>query len=243
MKKIILFDLGNTLLRYYSKAEFPEILAQAIANVQSYLRAKGLLNVSPESVWQRVEQERHGAKDHSVRPLEGRLTRIFQLDSPTDETITAACRHFMKPIFAIAHRYEDVLPVLQKLGCMGMRRGIVSNTPWGCPGSLWREELERFGLDKQVDAAFFCTDAGWRKPARQIFDHLLEKLQVEPQDCLFVGDDPRWDIVGPRAVGIEAILIDRQGIIEDSVEEPIKSLYELIALIETEGRYAENAMR
>ena len=226
MKSVILFDLGNTLLRYYSRAEFPEILKQAIANVQNYLRAEGLLNVSPESAWQRVEEENYEAEDYSVRPLEGRLTRIFQLENPADEIIITACRHFMKPIFAVAHRYEDVLPVLQKLGDMGIRRVIV-NTPWGCPGSLWREELERFGLNEHVDAAFFCTDAGWRKPARQIFDYILEKLQVEPQDCLFVGDDPRWDIVGPRAVGIEAVLIDRQGLIKDSAEEPIKSLYEL----------------
>jgi len=242
MRSVILFDLGNTLLRYYSRAEFPEILTQAITNVQNYLRAEGLLNVSLESIWPRVEEENHEAEDHSVRPLEGRLTRIFQLDSPTDETIITACRHFMEPIFAVAHRYEDVLPALQKLGKMGIRRVIVSNAPWGCPGSLWRGEIKRFGLDEHIDAAFFCTDIGWRKPARQIFDYVLEKLQVEPQDCLFVGDDPRWDIVGPRAVGIEAVLIDRQGIMKDSAEEPIKSLYELLTLFGTEGKYGKNAM-
>ncbi len=230
MKNVILFDLGNTLLRYYTRAEFPGILRQAIIGVQGYLRQRGLLNVSPESILRRVEAENHETEDYSVRSLEGRLTRIFQLENPTNEVIMTACRHFMKPIFAVAHRYEDVLPALQELGVMGIRKAIISNTPWGCPGILWREEIARFGLDKQVDAAFFCTDVGWRKPARQIFDYVLEKLQVEPQDCLFIGDNPRWDLVGPRAVGIEAVLIDRRGVIKDGEEKPIKSLYELLTL-------------
>ncbi|MFC1715712.1 HAD family hydrolase [Candidatus Poribacteria bacterium] len=230
MKNAILFDLGNTLLRYYSRSEFPGILRQAIIGVQGYLRQEGLLGVSAESVWQRVEAENYEAEDYSVRPMEGRLTRIFQLENPTNEVIMTACRHFMKPIFAIAHRYEDVLPALQKLGAMGTRKAIISNVPWGCPGTLWREEIARFGLNSQIDAAFFCTDVGWRKPARQIFDYVLGKLQVEPQDCLFVGDDPRWDLVGPRAVGIEAVLIDRRGMTRNSEERSIKSLAELLTL-------------
>ena len=230
MKSVFLFDLGGTLLQYYTRDEFPGILRQAIAEVQDYLRGEGLLNVSTESIWRRVEEENCESKDYSVRPLEGRLTRIFQLNNPTDEVIMTACGHYMKPIFAIARRYEDVLPVLQKLSEMGVRRAILSNTPWGCPASLWREEIVRFGLDKRVDAAFFCRDVGWRKPARQIFHYALEKLQAEPQDCIFVGDNPTWDVAGPRAVGIEAVLIDRRGAIGDSAEKSIKSLYELLTL-------------
>ena len=228
MKNVILFDLGDTLLQYYTRAEFPEILRQAITEVQDYLRQEDLLNVSSKSVWRRVEEENHEAEDHSVRPLEDRLSRIFQLDSPTDKIIMTACRHFMRPISAIAYLYEDVLPVLQELGAMGIRRVIVSNTPWGCPANLWREEIARLDLDKYVDAAFFCRDVGWRKPARQIFDYVLEKLSVGPQDCIFVGDNPRWDVMGPRAVGIEAILIDRRGALQDIEKKPIKSLYDVL---------------
>jgi len=228
MKKVVLFDLGNTLIQYYGRAEFPDILKQAIGGVQEYLRDEGIPNPSTESIWQRVEEDNHEVEDHRVRPLEGRLIRIFQLDNPSDEVVMGACRRFMKPIFAIARRYDDALPVLKELGEMGIRRAIVSNTAWGSPAVLWREELARFGLDKHVDAAFFCRDAGWRKPARQIFDFILDKLQEKPEDCIFVGDDPRWDLVGPRAVGIEAVLINRQGTMEDLREKPIKNLHELI---------------
>ena len=104
---------------------------------------------------------------------------------------------------------------------------IVSNTTWGSPAILWREEIERLGLSKYVDTIVFCRDVGWRKPARQIFEFTLEKLQALPQYCIFVGDDPRWNLVGPRAIGIEAVLIDRRGATQDAGEKPIKSLHEL----------------
>jgi putative hydrolase of the HAD superfamily len=230
MKSVILFDLGDTLVQYYVRSEFPGILDQAITGVQQYLRQEGLLSVSTKAIWQRVEEENHEARDHAVRPLEERLIRIFQLDGSaiSSKVVMDMCRCFMKSIFAVARRYDDVLPVLQELGERGYRRAIISNTPWGSPANLWREELERLSLDDKVDLAVFCRDVGWRKPARQIFDYTLEKLQAEPHDCVFVGDNPRWDLVGPRAVGVDAILIDRRGVLQDSEEEPIKNLCELL---------------
>lgn len=134
----------------------------------------------------------------------------------------------MKPIFARGYCYEDTLPTLQKLRAEGFKTAIVSNTPWGSPANLWQEEIERLGLSEYMDVVVFCRDVGWRKPARQIFEFTLEKLQALPQDCVFVGDDPRWDLVGPRAVGIEAILIDRQRAMQDAGEEPINDLHELV---------------
>jgi putative hydrolase of the HAD superfamily len=49
-------------------------------------------------------------------------------------------------------------------------------------------------------------------------------LQVQPRQCIFVGDDPRWDLVGPRAVGMEAILIDRYGTVREPQEKPVQNL-------------------
>jgi putative hydrolase of the HAD superfamily len=228
MKKIILFDLGNTLVRYYERAEFPGILEQAIDGVQGYLREAGLLDVSTDSLWKRVEEENHESPDYAVRPMVKRLARIFQLDPEDDNLMMAVCRRFMEPVFALAYRYDDTLPVLEELGKMGVRKAIISNTPWGSPGSLWQEEIRRLGLDDQVEAVVFCGDVGWRKPDRRIFEFTFEKLQASPQDCVFVGDDPRWDRAGPEAVGMKAIIIDRRGTLQDNVEKPIKSLYELL---------------
>jgi len=229
MKNTVLFDLGGTLVEYFERSEFPNILKQAINEVQSYLSQRRLLQISPEVMWRRVSEEDYEAKDYRVRPLEERLARIFQLDdlAQSSDLVKAMCQCFMKPIFARGRCYEDTLPTLQELRSRGFKTAIVSNTTWGSPANLWREEIKRLGLSAYVDVVVFCRDVGWRKPAKQIFEFTLKKLQVLPQHCIFVGDDPRWDLVGPRAVGIEALLIDRQGTSQDFREESIKNLYEL----------------
>lgn len=202
MKKFVLFDLGNTLVSYYAIPDFPPILRAAIEEVERFL--------GTTAEWERVAAENFEAKDCQVRPLEGRLRRIFP-DAPWSKELSAeACRRFMRPIFAIARVYDDVLPTLAALKAGGVRTAIVSNTPWGSPAALWREELARLGMADVVDVFVFCPDCGWRKPARQIFDHALGRLGAAPGQCAFVGDDPRWDIAGPQAVGMEAVLIDRR---------------------------------
>ena len=199
----VLFDLGNTLVGYYEMRDFPGILRASIRQAAQYIGREEIT----ASLWQRVQEENFEAVDYSVRPLEDRLRRILQLSETED--MMGACRAFMGPIFACTHLYDDVILALTKLRERGVQTAIVSNTPWGSPPALWLEEITRLGLADRVDLTIFCGDCGWRKPARQIFDYTLDKLGATPEQCLFIGDDPRWDIVGPQAVGIEALLIDR----------------------------------
>ncbi len=202
MKEFVLFDLGNTLVSYYELRDFPPILQAAIGEVERFLGTK--------AEGERVAAEDFEAKDFCVRPLEGRLRCIFPNAAWSEDIAVEACRRFLGPIFALARVYDDVLPTLDALRAQGVKMGIVSNTPWGSPAGLWREEMARLGLTDAVDVLVFCPDCGWRKPARPIFDHALARLGASPEQCVFVGDDPRWDIAGPQALGMEAVLIDRR---------------------------------
>jgi putative hydrolase of the HAD superfamily len=222
----VLFDLGNTLIEYFQHHEFPAILRRAISTVQSFLRDEGLLTVDDDATWRRVAAEDHESPDYAVRTLEARLTRIFQHADPTPTILNVMCQSFLHPIFAKGRVFDDATPVLEVLRCRGVQTGIVSNTPWGSPASLWREEIHRLSIDGHVDAAVFCRDVGWRKPARRIFEYALAKLHVNPPDCVFVGDDPRWDLVGPRSIGMSALLLDRHATTRDP--NVIRDLSELL---------------
>jgi putative hydrolase of the HAD superfamily len=229
MKSTVLFDLGGTLARYYERAQFPQVLRKSILEVQLCLRRAGLPNAAARGIWARVEQENHEAEDHRVRPLEERLARIFQLNGRAvpDALMERMCRSFMKSIFALGQCYEDSLPALRSLRAAGKRTAIISNTSWGSPAALWREETQRLGLAELVDAAVFCRDVGWRKPDRRIFEFALDRLAVGPDRCIFVGDDPRWDVAGATVAGIEPVLIDRTGAAEPCGCRVVRSLLEL----------------
>jgi len=228
MKSAVLFDLGGTLVQYYGRSEIPEVLSEAITAVRDCLSQSGLLRVSEEEMWKRAAAEDYEASDYCVRPAAQRLMRIFQLDEHTCSAalLAAMCRSFVGPMFRRARRYDDAIPVLQQLRSDGCKVAIVSNTAWGSPADLWREEVVRHGLDGLVDVTVFCSDVGWRKPAPQIFAYTLEKLGVGSEECIFIGDDPRWDFRGPQAVGLAAVLLDRGGTMLDVTEERVRDLYE-----------------
>jgi FMN phosphatase YigB (HAD superfamily) len=40
---------------------------------------------------------------------------------------------------------------------------------------------------------------------------MLERLDVQPEHAVMIGDDPEDDVAGARAVGMHAWLVDRDG--------------------------------
>ena len=220
MIKAVLFDVGNTLISYYTSKEFPDVLQSSINNCLNYLKTKGEIS---NNIWEKVWKHNHGSPGNKVYPLEERLADIFTVHE-VDE-LNKLCDLFMKPIFNKSKIYDDVVPTIRELKQRGLKVGIISNTPWGCPSRLWECELKRYGLTEYLDSYVFCVDVGWRKPDRRIFIHALSRLGEKAENCLFVGDDPRWDKIGPESIGMKSILIDRHG-------ENVNAIHQLDEILE-----------
>jgi len=198
--RAVLFDLGNTLVAYYDSAEFPAVLRECLqrcANILGWSEAAG----RDESLFARAMALNTESPDCAVHPLDERLTSLFGSTSPE------LCEAFLQPIFARAQLDAEALSVFQSLRERNIKIGIVSNTPWGSSARSWRQELTRHGLLDKVDAVVFCGDVGWRKPHAAPFNRALDLLQVAPQDAMFVGDDPRWDVIGAQNAGLLPVLI------------------------------------
>jgi len=234
MIRAAVFDLGNTLVAYYEKPEFAAILADGIRRARACVARELGVTMPDEVIEQRVADENHEATDFRVRPLAGRLARVFGLSANAlcPRIADALCRAWLEPTFEIGRPYNDSLDTLAELRSRGLTTGLVSNTPWGSPGGMWREELARLGLMPLLDAVVFCTDVGWRKPDPRPFEACVDRLGVRPHEALFVGDHPRWDIEGAAAAGLRPVLIDRAG----SDADAIVDLGALVALIEAESR-------
>ena len=226
----ILFDLGNTLVRYYQGHEFSAVLERSLGAARGSLRDAGYAAEPFDVIRERAAAENHEAADDRTRPLEGRLARIFSIDPLDAALLENTARQFMAPIFEMGVVYEDTFPALAGLRGQGYRIGIVSNSPWGCPASLLHDELRRLGLTGLYEVAIFCVEIGWRKPSSHIFRHALERMGAEAGKTLFVGDDTEWDVSGPKRVGMHAVLIDRAGRPRDAGVRVIGSLGETLDL-------------
>ncbi len=207
----VLFDLGNTLIAYYRSDEFEPVLRRCVAALLDTLRAYGGTEAAVDfaSAFERAKACNRERDDHRVWPLAERLARVVSaagepLAANLEERLTAA---FLAPIFATARIDPNAVTVLREIKGLGYRTAIVSNTPWGSPAGPWQAELARWGLLEEVDAAVFCVDVGWRKPAAPVFAEALRKLDVAAEDAWFVGDDPRWDVDGARRAGLRPLLL------------------------------------
>ncbi|HSC73193.1 MAG TPA: HAD-IA family hydrolase [Gaiellaceae bacterium] len=99
--------------------------------------------------------------------------------------------------------YEDVLPVLEELRRAELRLGLVSNGIRDL-----HEFVVHHSLD--VDAVVGSRAHGYVKPHPTIFQAALQQLGVEPAAAVMVGDSLEEDVEGARALGMRAILMDRQ---------------------------------
>jgi len=206
--RAILFDLGNTLVGYYTSSEFPLVLRRCLRECASAL-GQSEDPARDEDLFERALLLNREQADYAVRPLSARLQELFGAEVSLDEASARALgTAFLKPIFAMARPDPQAVPLLEALRGRGIKTAIVSNTPWGSPADAWRAELSRHGLLDKVDATVFCMDVGWRKPHRAPFDRALSLLDVAPADALFVGDDHRWDIVGAQNAGLRPVLLE-----------------------------------
>jgi putative hydrolase of the HAD superfamily len=205
MMRAVLFDLGNTLVRYYSRNEFPSILRECLRSAADAAQYK---EADFDSLFKKALELNYEADDFAVRLLEDRIIRLFPTCRRADEiAMSRICRAFMGPIFSRARIEADAHKVIDELRSRGFYTAIVSNTPWGSSADLWLEELTRHALRERLDAVTFCVEVGWRKPHSAPFLHTLKKLAIQPSDAVFVGDDPRWDVEGALRAGIRPILI------------------------------------
>ena len=106
----------------------------------------------------------------------------------------------------LAKLYGDSLEGLQRLKDKGLKIGLISNTD----NFSIEKVLDKFELKKLFDAVVLSFDCGFVKNDSEMFDLICEKLNVNKDEVLMVGDSPETDIKGAENAGIKAVLIDRQ---------------------------------
>ena len=69
---------------------------------------------------------------------------------------------------------------------------------------IQHRKIRKLGIDKFIDAIVTSEEAGVEKPSFKIYDKILKKLDVIPQEALFIGDNLKKDVLGPIEYGMKA---------------------------------------
>jgi putative hydrolase of the HAD superfamily len=114
---------------------------------------------------------------------------------------------------------REVPDALFRLRAAGHRLVVVSNSN----GTL-RKTFARLDLARHFDVLIDSSDEGVEKPDPRIFELALERSGARPETTLHAGDFYHVDVVGARAAGLQAWLIDAAGLYADHDVTRVPSL-------------------
>ena len=124
--------------------------------------------------------------------------------------------------------YDDVAPSLTGLKRLGLKLGVISNFDSRLYGVL-----SACKLDHYFDSVHISTRVGAAKPDPAIFQAALNYHGVEARLAWHVGDSLREDVEGAIAIGVNAILLDRNDrFAENSPATRITNLEQIFSLLE-----------
>ncbi|WP_232510184.1 HAD family hydrolase [Paenibacillus crassostreae] len=94
-------------------------------------------------------------------------------------------------------------------------------------------KMDNLQLRDSFHTVIVSEDAGMKKPDPRIYQMALDQLEVEAEQCVFVGDHPVNDIWGANQLGIRGVWLRRNHKWDDSLGmKPWKSIDQLNELLE-----------
>ena len=115
---------------------------------------------------------------------------------------------------------------LERIRSLGYRMAVVSNSD----GTM-RRTVSEIGFAHLFDGLIDSTVVGFEKPDPRIFESALETIGARPERTVHVGDLYAADIVGARAAGVHAVLLDPWDDWSDVDCPKVADLAELAALL------------
>ena len=115
---------------------------------------------------------------------------------------------------------EDVLQLLSILQKAGYFMAVISNRE-----KPFQEELESLGIAPYFAFSLAGGEVNAWKPEPDIFLHACKRMDINPSQAIYVGDNYFADVVGARRAGLQPVLYDPRGIFPDA-ECPVLSSFE-----------------
>jgi HAD superfamily phosphatase (TIGR01668 family) len=115
------------------------------------------------------------------------------------------------------------------------RLGLICNVTPPTNSERVQNILSEAGIPDVFEVVVVSSEVGFSKPYPQIFEIVLNRLNVEPEEAVMIGNTISTDIFGGNRVGMNTILIqDDEEYKRSEWETPdhiIQSLRELLDIV------------
>lgn len=189
MPKAILFDLDQTLLdRNTSLIKFVEWQVNFFQLVPQQNKQDFIARF--------IELDNNGSVWKDL--VYSQLLEDFNIKSFNVETLLES---YVNDFNKFSSSFERVPETIQNLYNKGYKLGLVSNGK----SPFQENNFYALGINEFFSTIIVSEAIGIRKPDIRIFEYACKELGYIPNECIFVGDNPKADIEGAHKAEMKTI--------------------------------------
>ncbi|MEV4489058.1 HAD family hydrolase [Micromonospora coxensis] len=185
----VLFDFFGTLTRCVRRSSAHRTTAELLGCPEDTLTA-----VLDRTFYQRASG-RHGTAEATLRWVCAQAGV-----HPSDAAVRAAVAARHRAVRADTRLREEAVPALAELRRRGVRTGVISDCTHELPAFL-----PQLAVAPLLDVRVYSVQLGRCKPDPALYLAACHRLDVRPQDCLYVGDGGSRELSGAQRAGMTAV--------------------------------------
>lgn len=189
MIKAVIFDMFETLVTLFEgRTYFSENIVQDLGLPMNTFR----------KAWHSNEKERTIGK-YSMK--EGVVLTLKTVGAWSEENVELVIRKRREALVDTFSAIPQVsIELLKTLHQKRLKVGLITNT-----FSDECELIKQSPLYPLFDVALISYETGLCKPDPQVYQLMIEKLNVKAEECLYVGDGGSRELFGAREAGMQAL--------------------------------------
>ena len=189
MIKAVIFDMFETLVTLFvGRTYFSEDIAKDLGvPLQDFRRE-----------WHATETDRTLGR---LTMAEGVSIALKKLGIYSEENVNLICQ---KRLNALGDTFSSIpdesILLLKTLHQKGIKTGLITNT-----FSDERDLIRSSPLYPLFDLTMISYEQGLSKPDHAIYKKMLNLLNVQPDECLYIGDGGSRELYAAREIGMNAL--------------------------------------
>lgn len=202
--EVIIFDWGGTLVK---RTVPPEEGRDSYEKILKILDSKESVDIIKKKLKENFAEYKNWAIKCLIEvPEEVLMIKWLFKDYSLETVLRNEKELFILFQQALGPRKtrEGVKETLSSLKKMGYRMGLVSNH---IGRTMVLDELKDFNIDQYMETRIISSLEGVRKPDPNLFRKAIEEMNILPEKCIYVGDNPSRDVIGARLAGIRDVIL------------------------------------
>ncbi len=210
MFKAVIFDIDGTL---YSYAANDKIAVESLCEY-----AANILHVEESEFRTTYNEARRIVKEERLKDGGARHSKVLFFQT-TLELLGKSAFHYVLEMYDVYWNnflenmkpFDGAFEFIEKLKSLNVKISLCTDMTT----HIQYRKIKKLGLDKFIDFMVTSEETGLEKPAREMFELALKKLNVNAEDTAFFGDSLERDIEGAARVGITPFWYNDKGIFQN----------------------------